>query len=428
MKRSNGKSYLALLLAGSLLLSGCSITKEDKITEKEDPISIEFDWWGNDSRHNYTMEAIKIFNNQNPNIAVNYRYGEWAGYEKRNKVRMMSNTSADVMQINYAWLDTYSSDGEGYYDINELTDYIDLSGYSEEDLQFGMQNGKLNALPIAFNTPTIYYNQDLYDKYGLSLPATWEDLFDAAKVMSKDNIYPIGMLKKQLFLFLIAYYEQTTGKAFFDENGKLQLTAKDMEYVLEFYKRLIDEKVMLTVDQWKRNDLTSGSTAGALFWVSDSDNYCGSIEGGGFKPVLGEYPGVKEHTGGKSGWYMKPATMYAISKNSENPKEAAILLDYLVNSPEMAMQQNTEKGIPVSDKAFSTLEKEGLLTGYCAAANDKMMSERDSMAIMLPVMENETVINAFKNGADNYLYDKADLHETAESIVSEMNEIIDMLE
>ena len=69
------------------------------------------------------------------------------------------------MQINYGWLSQYSPDGEGYYDLYQLSDYIDLSGYSQADLDFGTVNGKLNALPIAYNSTVTFYNKDIFDKY-----------------------------------------------------------------------------------------------------------------------------------------------------------------------------------------------------------------------------------------------------------------------
>ena len=125
---------------------------------------------GNDARHAYTMDGVDEFQKQNPDIDVEYHYGDWNGYEKRMQVWMKSHTETDVMQINYAWLDTYSRDGSGYYDLYQLKDYIDLDNFTKEDLAFGEKNGKLNAIPIAFNTSTVYYNKKIYDAYGLSLP------------------------------------------------------------------------------------------------------------------------------------------------------------------------------------------------------------------------------------------------------------------
>lgn len=398
-------------------ICGCSKV-ESNVKENIEINKIVFSWWGNDPRHLYTMEGVDEFMMENPDVRVEYKYGIWNGYETRNRVFMKSHTEPDVMQINYGWLSQYSPNGEGYYDLYELTDYIDLSGYNEMDLNFGTVKGKLNALPIAYNSVVTYYNKDIYDKYGLDIPETWDDLFEAARAMRKDGIYPIGGVKKHVFMLLSAYYEQTKGESVFDENGVCQLDIDEMAYILDFYKRLIDEKVLIPIDQFDRNLLSTGELAGAIFWISDIDNYCSSIAETG-TPSLGKYltnkPGDTV-----TGWYKKPATMYAISVGSEHPDVAARLLNYLVNDSKMAVLQATEKGIPVSAHALKAIEDEGLLEGYSVDANNQMIEAGDSLTIMIPAMEEDSIIDIFKTNADAYIYEKVTLEESAQKILDEI--------
>lgn len=411
-------SYTAvLLMLMTVLLSGCGQQTDNQVNEAKDVTKIEFSWWGNDPRHLYTMEGVDLFMVQNPDINVDYRYGIWNGYETRNKVFMNSHTEPDLMQINFSWLSQYSSDGEGYYDLYKLKDYVDISGFTEADLSFGEVNGKLNALPIAYNSTVIFYNKDVFEKYGAPIPETWDDLFTAAELMRDDGVYPLGAVKKHVFLLLIAYYEQTTGRNMFDENGKCLMEKEDFIYLLDFYKKLIDEKVLMPVDQFDRSLLSTGELAGAIFWISDISNYCSSIESSG-TPVLGKYLSV-EPNNPVVGWYKKPATMYAISASTDYPEAAGRLLDFLLNNPDMAVLQGTEKGIPVSAHALEAIENEGLLTGYSVEANDQMIAAADSLRVMLPVMEDETLIDSFKANADAYIYDKATVEEVAENIIKD---------
>lgn len=406
-------------LAGiAVLAAGCGMGGRNEVMKTTGASPISYSWWGNDERHAYTMEGVDLFQKMNPDIDVDYRYGVWQGYEKRTKVYMESHTEADVMQINYAWLDTYSRDGNGYYDLYQLRDIIGLDNFSEEDLKFGEVNGKLNAIPIAFNTLTIYYNKDIYDRYNLSLPVTWEDYFTAAEAMREDGIYPIGMPKKQMVLFLVAYFEQTTGQRVFGEDGEFLLNEEDISYILLFYKRLIEEKALMPLDQFDRAKFVGGKIAGAMFWVSDAGSYCEGLEAAGGTPMIGEYPMAPDAK--LSGWYMKPATMYAISSITDYPKESARLLDYLLNSSEMAGLQKTEKGVPVSKTALEELRKNGYLDSYEYEASQKMIAERDKMNIMIPVMENETILDIFKKDSDSYLYDKMELMECAGTICDDI--------
>lgn len=420
MNKYNKKAtiLLSIFMLLGCFMCGCS-NSESSVKESSESSKIVFSWWGNDPRHLYTMEGVDEFMKDNPDIRVEYKYGIWNGYETRNRVFMKSHTEPDVMQINYGWLPQYSPNGDGYYDLYQLTDYIDLSGYDETDLSFGTVNGKLNALPIAYNSVVTYYNKDIYDKYGLNVPETWDDLFASAEVMSKDGIYPLGGVKKHVAMLLFAYYEQSKGESVFDESGNCQLDVDEIAFILDFYKRLIDEKVLIPIDRFDRNLLTTGELAGAIFWISDIDNYCSSIAEIG-TPVLGKY--LKNAPEDEvTGWYKKPATMYAISAVSEHPDAAARLLNYLVNDPNMAVLQSTEKGIPVSTHALKAIEDAGLLEGYSVDANNQMIEAGDALKIMITAMEDESITEIFKTNADAYIYDKVTLEEAAQKIYDEIN-------
>ncbi len=420
--------FIVMIIAMAVLVTvviirNSSGIEQESVKKRNDETGIKMSWWGNDSRHKYTMEGIDIFKENNPDINVEYRYGEWSGYEKRTKVWMESHTEADVMQINYAWLEEYSNDGKGFYDLNELSDYIDLNNFTEDELAYGIKNGKLNALPIAMNTHTFYYNQDVLDKYGLTVPKTWDDIIDMGKVLAEHDLYVLGMSKKQLFLMLVAYYEQTYGEKVFKEDGSLNIDADDLAHILEFYKEMIDEHALCPIDVFDRNKYMSGEIAGTMCWISDTKIYCDGLAETGAKVTRAAYP---KASGAKySGWYIKPATMWAISAETAHPKEAAMLLNYLLNDPAMARLQKTEKGVPVSDAAVKALEGEGLFDTNEYKAMQEMMEHQEELYLMIPNMENEKIIDVFKSEADEYLFDKMSLEECAQNTYAAMKEIAD---
>ncbi len=394
------------------------VKKEESVNKTR----IMLSWWGNDDRHMYTMEGVSLFMQKYPEYEVDYRYGEWSGYEKRNKVWMESHTEADVMQINYAWLAEYSPDGTGFYDLNELSEYIDLDNFTEEEKSYGTRDGKLNALPIAMNTHVFYFNQDLLDAYGLSLPESWDDLFTIGKTLSADGKYAIGMSKKQLFLMLIAYYEQNFGTQVFNSDGTIAIDADGIAFMLEFYKRLIKEGVLCPIDVFDRSMYLNGEIAGTMCWISDTNVYCDGLEANGVNVSRVSYPVLE---GAKSsGWYVKPATMWAISANAYDPEAAAKLLNFLLNDPNMAKLAKTEKGVPVSDAAVAALSEEGLFDTNEFLASQEMNEHMEDLNLMIPMMENEDIIDAFKSGADEYIYDKMTLEESAAETYKAIKEII----
>lgn len=382
--------------------------------EEQNNTVISCAWWGNDGRHQYMMDGLDLFQEKNPGIIVTRQYGVWNGYTNRMDIMMRSHEEADVMLINYAWIDKYSKDGTGFYDLKTLKDVIDLDNFADEDLAFGTAGGHLNALPTAYNAPLMLYNKDLYEQYGLELPKTFDDLFAAAKVMSRDGIYPVSMVEKQCWLLLASWYEQTTGKALFSPDGKFQASEQDVENLLLFYRSLIDNKVMPILDN-ASNAFQSGTAAGVLCWISDSDRYAEELEAKG-KDI--EAAGIPQMEGAKEpGLYRKPATMYAISQITAHPEEAGKLLDFLLNDPDMALLTGTEKGIPVSKTALKTLEDNGAIDDLQLQANREMQDHADQYKTMVQAMEDQDIIDCFKENADRYLYDRADVSSVANDVL-----------
>lgn len=410
-----------LIPAAAILLTvGCS-TEPVSYTSTEQ-IEISLSWWGNDKRNEYTLEAIEKFEELHPDIKIKCNYSEWSGYQARYNTQMVSKTESDVMQINYNWLQQYSSDGTGYYNIYDLKDYIDLSNFTDEQLAYGIKNDKLNAIPIALNTQTVYINKSQYDKYGLDLPETWDDFFKAAKVM-KGEVYPLSMTSKSSWFYIVAYAEQTTGKQFMTADGKLNFTADDIKIMLQFYSKLIDEKVIPQVEYFDKLSIESGKYAGTMAWLSDASSYCDAAVENGFEIEIANYPHTQQKASGE-GWYAKPATMYAISSNTSYPKESAMLLDYLLNSSEMAELQGTEKGIPLSLSAQKYLEENDKLDGMQYRAFEKMSGYDSVLAVISPYFENTDLIDEFRDACNSVYYDKEDADEKAKALHKRFTEIL----
>ncbi|MDE6832883.1 MAG: ABC transporter substrate-binding protein [Ruminococcus sp.] len=410
----NKKIFSLLTCSVICIINLSSCAEEPIIKSHNQQTVIKLSWWGNDSRNEYTLKAVERFEKLHPDIKVNCSYSEWSGYEARSRVQMYSDTQADVMQINYNWLPEYSPDGNGYYDISTLADTVDLNNFTEDVLKYGIINDKLNAIPIAMNSLTVYVNKTIYDSYGLDVPETWDDFFKSAEVMRKDNIYPLSGALKSVWLYIITYTEQITGKTFLDKSGNLNFSKNDLQIMLEFYVKLINEKVIPQVEYFDKLNIDTGTYAGILAWSNDAVNYCGKAVENGYEMIVAEYTAVTPEKCG-TGWYAKPATMYAISDNTEHPTESAMLLDFLLNSDDMALLQGIEKGIPLSESAKNCLESAGILTGIQYEASIKMENNK-SMETLQPLLENESLIDIFAESCNMLLYERSKAEESAEKL------------
>ena len=410
------KKILALLLSACIFMTGCG--SDVTFTKRKNPTEIELSWWGNDARTEYTIEGARKFEELHPDIEVKVSYSEWSGYEARNRIRMVSGTEADVMQVNYSWLKEYSPDGKGFYNILDQKRQVNLSNFSQPMLEYGIINGSLNAVPIAMNAETIYINKTIFDKYNLDIPETWDDYKNAAKVMSKDGIYPIAGVGKSVWLFAIAYAEQKTGKQILNDDGTLNFTEDDLKIMLNFYSEMVECKVFPAIEYFDKLNVENGTYAGAIAWVSDAINYFGSLIEKGEEIVAAPYPHDDSHKSG-DGWYAKPASLYAMSKDTDHPEEAAMLLDFLVNSEEMALLQGVEKGVPLSTKARDTLDKNDMLKGLQYDAS-LVMENNENLSKMNAYIEDSGMIDIFVAECDNVIFKKLTAEEAAKELYAEL--------
>lgn len=120
----------------------------------------------------------------------------------------------------------------------------------------------------------------------------------------------------------------------------------------------------------------------------------------------------------RTGWYVKPATMYAISANTDHPSEAAERLQFLVSSEDMALQQKLDKGVPFNQAAKDILQANGELESIMIDA-DNTIDNTDTI-LMNPMFESSTLTNAFSQACTSVHYGEATIEEAAKTAYETM--------
>lgn len=403
----------AAAVSVAVMLTTCSCSANETRVPIERPQTISFSWWGNDTRSNYTVAALEEFEQKNPGIDVVPSCGDFTGYKENLDALFSCGKESDIIQINYGWLKDYSPDGEGFYDLGELSDAIGLENFTEEQLSYGTVDGKLNAIPISLNAVTFYYNQNIFDEYGLELPKTWDDLFTCAETLSKHGIYTLETADVYCWLMLTAREEQISGKAVFDENGEYGFDEQNVISMMEFYKSLIDGGVMPPYGEpYSKENYVEGSAAGQLLWISDAQYYVAPLdESGAGKTAVGDYLTAGDCA--RSGWYIKPTSLYAVSKNTSDPELTAKLLNFLLNDPVMAELQGIEKGIPLSSSALETLSANDMLSGVPYEASRQVSQTDIELSLMPSELENSDTYKAFFEQFGLYFYGRVSAEQAA---------------
>ena len=117
------------------------------------------------------------------------------------------------------------------------------------------------------------------------------------------------------------------------------------------------------------------------------------------KLVLGDYvmqPGTDE-----SGVYFKTSQMFSIAKSTRHPKEAAILLNFLVSDPQSVEALGLERGIPLNKAAETLLTEKGVIDpNDPVVAGLRQAQSLHTTAVATPYIEDLQVIDQFTSARE----------------------------
>ncbi|WP_010281141.1 ABC transporter substrate-binding protein [Bacillus timonensis] len=172
-----------------LLLSGCS----DSSSGDGKTVLKFLHKWPQPEYAPYFEEVVKEFEKQNPDIKIQME--AIADEPIKDKLRVILGGS-EVPDIMFSW------SGEFARKFVRAEAALDLTPYLEEDtawkdsfipasLQPFSSDGKNYGIPLRFNGKFFVYNKEIFDKYNLQAPQTWDEFINVLDTLKKGGETPI---------------------------------------------------------------------------------------------------------------------------------------------------------------------------------------------------------------------------------------------
>lgn len=188
------KIILAVMVC-SLLVVACSPNKETVKYESDPEMTATLKVLTNADTKYFMESEGDLFNVKYPNIEI-----QFVRYTPDNIDKVIEEEKPEIFILT---LDEYKEylQNNRLFDLDVLfsNDAFQLEGIHPEIVNYLRQigNGKLYGLPTEFTNQAVYYNKDLFDKYGIPYPQdgmTWEELFQLAKRFpAEDGVYGLYM-------------------------------------------------------------------------------------------------------------------------------------------------------------------------------------------------------------------------------------------
>ncbi len=80
--------------------------------------------------------------------------------------------------------------------VYDLTDKVDADRFAPTALEAATYDGKIMGLPLAMDMVPVWYNKEVFEKYGVKPPKTWDELMQAIETFKKNGVIPIALANK----------------------------------------------------------------------------------------------------------------------------------------------------------------------------------------------------------------------------------------
>lgn len=348
--------------------------------ETQGDVTISFNWWGNDGRHEATNAVAQLFMEENPGIYIETQYGAWDGWQTTFAGDLMANTSADLMQVNFNWLALYSPFGDTFKDLEDprIANYLDLSNWDAADIDVVRRNGVVQAVPVGMTARVPFMRADIYEAAGLNVQDinTWEDLMEAGRIIQAyhgDSVFALSPLGPQSMAYMVfSYLEQFTGRSFVDDNFQFNYTLEELTRGFQLLQDFIDNGVVPT-GQFDSDPINAqnplwiaGAYGGVSEWDSSINAWINNLENG--EEIIEIRPHFTYDGALSSGWMARPSMAFAISANTQHPETVAQFLNFMMTDERAIYILGTDRGVPLNTVGRSHFDALGL-GGFVVDAN-----------------------------------------------------------
>ena len=396
--------------------------------EVTEPITIKW-WHALEDQYSHVVEkVVNDFNNSQDLITVEAEY--IGSYSDVNEALVAAHAAGTglpgVVVANTPYVAEYGASGL----TEDLTPYIEASGMNMDDFGMGLVNatsyeGKQVSVPFLISTQVMYYNKDMANELGVTIPTKIDDMDEFLKSVTKFNADGTTAVYGTIIPGWDQWYFETfylnKGVNIVNEDGIT--TDLDSEAAVE-----VADKIKGWCDNgyayWAfgqdasstmRQNFIDKKAFSVLHTSSLYNTYVNSCD---FEVGMAWYPGDKTKNSEVGG-----CVLLIPSKNDQAVKNASFkFLEYLV-SEDVNMTWATDTGyMPTRKSVLETEEAQKFL-----AEKPAFQAIFDNLDLINPRIQNKAwsqLAEIWKSYMSKTITEKLDVQEQMGYMAEEINEIL----
>lgn len=296
-------------------------------------------WSTTPQEKEYVQSRIDLFEEENPGVTVNWEVLT-NEYNETLQIQIASGKGPDVFYLDASWASMFIENNT----LKPIDDYVDssvINSFYPSTLSAFRDDSNIYGLSKDMNTLVLYYDELAFEKYGMEVPTTWDELLSTAKEFANKGEYDAGLVLRTDFPRFYPFILQNGG-SILDSQGNPNWTDPAVVEAFDFYfNQLIGSGAA------KTNKDFNGENEGAL----TTKKVPMMISGGWATAYLNENgtdiewkmtklpKGKTEHT-------VLFTVAYVMNKNVNDPDLAAEFINFMTNEKSQRMVVDSGLAVP----------------------------------------------------------------------------------
>lgn len=191
------RAYLLLLASAMVFPIGLAGPVESvQAADSVETVTFMHLWPSGEARqHNQIVgEIIAQFGSEYPDLFVEVEALANEQYKDKITVLAASNSLPDV---GFTWAAGYMTPFVEAGQFAPLNDLLAQDGLAEQFVSGTLQafsiDGSTYGLPLELNIAPIFYNKEIFARYGLDVPTTYEEFLHVVEVLRQNRVTPIAL-------------------------------------------------------------------------------------------------------------------------------------------------------------------------------------------------------------------------------------------
>ncbi|MFF6784632.1 extracellular solute-binding protein [Streptomyces sp. NPDC012510] len=172
-----------MALTGLLSACGGSDSGDGGDSSASGPVTLDFWGWANGQE-----AVVKAFNASHKDVKLKYtKVTDQLTMQKQLSNAVKAGNAPCLLQNTGEYVTSWVSQGA----LADITEYVEPSKgeFNPGSWATGQVQGKVYGVPTASAPAFTIYRTDIFEKYDLEAPQTWDDFIAAGKVLKKHDIH-----------------------------------------------------------------------------------------------------------------------------------------------------------------------------------------------------------------------------------------------